>query len=65
MRTPQTIRLPSADAGYSANSEQVMRRTVEQGMQDLRSDVVDVRDKKTGPGSLALRRFQFMLMGAP
>jgi hypothetical protein len=63
MRTPQTIKLPSAEMTYRQNDEQVMRRTAEQAMENLRSDIHDNMTKSNTVGSLALRRFQFLLMG--
>ena len=64
MKSPAVVTLPVAAEQYDGNDEQVMRRTVEQGFQDLRSDVVDNRSKTDKDSSLALRRFQFLLMGA-
>ena len=64
MKSPAVVTLPVAADQYDGNDEQVMRRTVEQGFQDLRSDVVDNRSKTDKDSSLALRRFQFLLMGA-
>jgi len=64
MRTSETIKLPIADQEYNLPNEQTMRRTVEQSFQDLRGDMIEVRDGLSKPASLALRRHQFLLMGA-
>lgn len=64
MRSPETIRIPSASQQYDMNSENVSRRTVEQHFQDLRNDIIETRDKTDKSASLALRRYQFLLMGA-
>ena len=63
MRSAQNIKLPSAGDEYSAHNERIMRRTAEQAFEDLRTDVVANRNKSDGSASLALRRFQFLLMG--
>lgn len=64
MRTPETITLPVASEQYGFDNEQLMRRSAEQAFQDLRSDVVENRHKSNRDSSLAIRRFQFLLMGA-
>ena len=63
MRTNETTKLPSPNPEYDFNNEMVMRRTVEQSIQDLRADIVDVRDSNDSASSLARRRHQFLLMG--
>ena len=64
MRTSRTTTLPSAEPEYRMDNERIMRRTAEQAFDDLRSDMVEVRDKTDKPASLAMRRHQFLLMGA-
>jgi len=64
MKTGIAPNLPIAEPTYSALDEQVMRRTAEQYMQDLRHDILMHRDQKDRDTTLALRRFQFLLMGA-
>lgn len=56
--------LPVAQQGYDRENEQVTRRTIEQALQDVSSIVEGNRDKTNKLSSLALRRFQFLLMGA-
>ena len=64
MRTGEVFTLPSVSRGYDRNDEKRMRRTVEQHFADLRADVVENRDTSDKVASLALRRHQFLLMGA-
>ncbi len=64
MRSAQELNLPTATAVYDVNNEQTARRTVEQYMGDLREDVVGLEEQTSAPGTLALRRHQFLLMGA-
>jgi hypothetical protein len=64
MRTSQTPNLPITTPEYNADNEQVMRRTAEQYLQDLRNDIVTIRDQKDKSTTLAIRRHQFLLMGA-
>jgi hypothetical protein len=63
MRTGETFTLPKAKNDHDLLNELTMRRTVEQHLQDLRTDVVEIRDKTDKQASLANRRFQFLLMG--
>ena len=63
MRSAQNLKLPSAANDYSAPNERIMRRTAEQQFEDLRGDIVANTNKSTSTASLALRRFQFLLMG--
>ena len=54
----------SAPSEYDAGNEQVARRTIETSFQDLESKVDGNTNKTNKDSSLALRRFQFLLMGA-
>jgi len=56
--------LPIATEEYSRSNEQVSRATVTQALQDMQSDVAGNTNKTNKDSSLALRRFQFLLMGA-
>jgi|TARA_R100000482_G_scaffold123859_4_gene74866 hypothetical protein len=56
--------LPVAPLEYLARDEQVTRRTIENSFEDLESKVDANRNKTSKESSLALRRFQFLLMGA-
>lgn len=64
MRTPESIRLPDPQIEYDLQNEQQLRRAVTVGLQDLRNDVVGIRDNTDKTSSLAIRRHQFLLMGA-
>ena len=56
--------LPVARPEYDSENEQVTRRTIEQALQDVTTIVAGNRNKTSKPSSLAIRRFQFLLMGA-
>ena len=56
--------LPTASFEYSQQNEQVSRSTVTQALQDMQSDVAGNTNKTNKDSALALRRFQFLLMGA-
>lgn len=60
----QSRPLPVATPSYDPSNEQSTRRTIEQSFQDLDSKVEANTSKTSKPSSLALRRFQFLLMGA-
>jgi hypothetical protein len=64
MRSSETLTLPTAQHEYKRTDEEQNRRTIIQAYQALRNDVVDVRDTSEPSSSLALRRHQFLLMGA-
>lgn len=63
MRTSETTKLPSPNPEYDFQNEMITRRTIEQSIQDLRADMVDIKDATDSTASLALRRHQFLLMG--
>lgn len=56
--------LPVAPQQYDRTNEQTMRRTVEQNAQDVNARLERSIRKIDKPSSLAIRRFQFLLMGA-
>ena len=56
------LSLPSEE--YDRENEQTMRRTIELALQDIESDVLIAKTQSDKPSSLAMRRFQFLLMGA-
>ena len=58
------IALPVATPEYDRENERVTRRSLEQSLQDANSNIEGNRDKTNKLSSLALRRFQFLLMGA-
>jgi hypothetical protein len=61
---PKYTTLPVAGKDYEQQNEQVARRTIEQSLQDISSTVEGNTNKTNKDSSLALRRFQFLLMGA-
>jgi|TARA_B100000035_G_scaffold70964_1_gene58346 hypothetical protein len=61
---PKYTTLPVASAEYERENEQVARRSIEQSLQDISSTVEGNTNKTNKDSSLALRRFQFLLMGA-
>ncbi len=62
MKTAQIPNLPVAPD--ESTNEQTMRRSVEQYLQDLRGDVLALENQTSSVATLALRRHQFLLMGA-
>lgn len=64
MRTPEITTLPTTLPQYNEVNESISRKATEQYLQDLRNDIIENRNKTNGVSSLALRRFQFLLMGA-
>ncbi len=56
--------LPVATREYEQQNAQVARRTVEQSLQDISATVEGNTNKTNKDSSMALRRFQFLLMGA-
>lgn len=56
--------LPVAPQQYERVNEQTARRTIEQNVQDVSSRLEQSIRKIDKPSSLAIRRFQFLLMGA-
>jgi len=64
MRTSEIVSLPITLPEYETVNEQLMRRTVEQALASLRQDIVDAKNTTDRASSLALRRHQFLLMGA-
>jgi|TARA_B100001093_G_scaffold514437_1_gene588434 hypothetical protein len=56
--------LPVPPTEYDFNNEAITRRTIEQAMDQIENDVVQAKTQGDKTGSLAMRRFQFLLMGA-
>ena len=57
-------RLPVPTPEYQANNEAITRRTIEQALDQIENDVNLAKTQGDKSGSLAMRRFQFLLMGA-
>jgi hypothetical protein len=64
MASLRTNPLPSPSEEYDSENEQTMRRTVEFALQNIENDVLLAKTQGDKDGSLAMRRFQFLLMGA-
>ena len=56
--------LNSASVEYEETDESVTRRTIEQNFQDVASDMHDVKTQNDRDGSLSLRKYQFLFLGA-
>ena len=64
MASVKTIPLSSPSEEYDRENEQTMRRTVELALQSIESDMLAAKTQSDKQSSLAMRRFQFLLMGA-
>jgi hypothetical protein len=64
MRTNETISLPNVANDFDFVNEELFRRSVEQVLQDMRNDMIAIRDTSEKSASMANRRRQFLLMGA-
>lgn len=64
MRTSEVVTLPVALKLYDHANEQITRTTVQQIFASLHSDIRANRDASDSTASLALKRHQFLLMGA-
>ena len=56
--------LPMPLPDYELINEQITRRTIEQLFQDMFSEINGVESLKTSAASKAVKRHQFLLMGA-
>ena len=56
--------LNSAPVEYEERDESLSRRTIEQNFQDVASDMHDVKTQNDKDGSLSLRKYQFLFLGA-
>ena len=64
MAAKTSIPLPIADQEYDQQNELVTRRLIEQAIQDINSDVGNTQTLQQSNVSKAIRRHQFLLMGA-
>tara|TARA_R100000773_G_C4186851_1_gene94298 strand:- start:176 stop:379 length:204 start_codon:yes stop_codon:yes gene_type:complete len=64
MAAKTSIPLPIADQEYDQQNELVTRRLIEQAIQDINSDVGNTQRLQQSNVSKAVRRHQFLLMGA-
>jgi len=60
----RTTPLPVPTPEYDPRAEGINRRTIELAMDQIENDVVLAKTQGDKEGSLAMRRFQFLLMGA-
>ena len=56
--------LNTATIEYEEINEMVTRRTIEQNFQDVASDLHNVKTQNDRDGSLSLRKYQFLFLGA-
>ena len=56
--------LPVPLQEYNVQNEAITRRTLEFALDQIENDVDLAKTQADKPGSLAMRRFQFLLMGA-
>jgi hypothetical protein len=56
--------LNSAPSEYEETDEGISRRTIEQNFQDVASDLHNVKTQNDRDGSLSLRKYQFLFLGA-
>ena len=64
MSTNSAPPLPLPLPDYELINEQITRRTIEQLFQDMFSEINGVESLKTSAASKAVKRHQFLLMGA-
>ena len=64
MPSRRSVPLPVSTTEYAQENEALTRRTIEFAFQTLENDVEMAKTQGDKPGSLAMRRFQFLLMGA-
>tara|TARA_R100001086_G_C11632028_1_gene201963 strand:+ start:146 stop:349 length:204 start_codon:yes stop_codon:yes gene_type:complete len=60
----KTIALPLPDIEYDSNNEAITRRTLETSIEDLNVKIVAVQQMQQTVTSKAIKRHQFLLMGA-
>jgi len=58
------LTLNTAPVEYEEVNERVTRRTIEQNFQDVASDLHNVKTQNDKDGSLSLRKYQFLFLGA-
>lgn len=64
MAQRRVIPLSVPPAQYDRQNEAIMRRTLEIELGRLGADIDQLRRQRDSEGSLAMRRHQFLLMGA-
>tara|TARA_R100000544_G_C2221583_1_gene57905 strand:+ start:771 stop:968 length:198 start_codon:yes stop_codon:yes gene_type:complete len=64
MSGSKTTPLPIPKVDYDQQEEAFTRRTIELTIDQMENDIVLAKSQGDKIGSLAMRRFQFLLMGA-
>jgi len=64
MAQSRIVPLPVAAKEYNFINEATTRVQIEQLLQEVKNDIVLAKTQGDKDGSLAIRRFQFLLMGA-
>ena len=64
MAEKTSIPLPLASQEYDETNEAITRRTIEQAVQDINSEIGTVKTMQQSNVSKSIRRHQFLLMGA-
>jgi precorrin-4 methylase len=64
MPQSKVVPLPRVTPEYDSMNESATRLTIEHTLQEVKNDVVLAKTQGDKDGSLAMRRFQFLLMGA-
>jgi|TARA_R100000664_G_scaffold311_1_gene917 hypothetical protein len=63
MADKTTVPLPLASTEYDELNESITRRTLEQAIQDLNSEIGNLKRLQESIASKSIRRHQFLLMG--
>ena len=64
MSGTKTTTLPVPSPVYDAQNEETTRRNLELLIDQVENDLLVAKTQSDSSGSLAMRRFQFLLMGA-
>ena len=64
MSGTRTTTLPVPAPVYDAQNEAITRRNLEFLLDQVENDLLVAKTQSDSSGSLAMRRFQFLLMGA-
>jgi len=64
MSGTKTTTLPVPSPVYDAQNEATTRRNLELIIDQMENDLLVAKTQSDSTGSLAMRRFQFLLMGA-
>ena len=59
-----SVVLPTANTAYDFQNELTLRRTIERSFADVQDNITEINQKVSKEESLAMKRFQCLLMGA-